>query len=111
MGSTAHRARITASEHWDRLAIRRIVDDLFVGQRALTAKVLSQYEHEPVDRTRVEGINAAKRYVTLHPGDIVWFGCDAATLPPLQPGDLVEVVNAAIGVLANRVRKYSGMPR
>jgi len=45
------------------------------------------------------------RYVTLHPGDIVWFGCDAATLPPLQPGDLVEVANEAIGVLANRVAR------
>ncbi|HEY1708994.1 MAG TPA: NAD-glutamate dehydrogenase [Rhizomicrobium sp.] len=55
-------ARITASEHWDRLAIRRIVDDLFAGQRALTAKVLAQYEHEPVDRTRIEGIEAAKRW-------------------------------------------------
>ena len=43
------------------------------------------------------------RYVTLHPGDIVWFGCDAATLPALQPGDLVEVANEAIGVLANKV--------
>jgi glutamate dehydrogenase len=55
-------ARITASEHWDRLAIRRIVDDLFAGQRALTGKVLAQYEHEPSDRTRVEGIEAAKRW-------------------------------------------------
>lgn len=54
--------RITASEHWDRLAIRRMVDDLYAGQRALTAKVLAQYEHEPVDRTRVEGIEAAKRW-------------------------------------------------
>ena len=43
------------------------------------------------------------KYVTLHPGDIVWFGCDASTLPPLQAGDLVEVANEAIGVLANRV--------
>jgi glutamate dehydrogenase len=55
-------SRITASEHWDRLAIHRIVDDLYAGQRALTAKVLAQYEHEPVDRTRVEGIEAAKRW-------------------------------------------------
>ncbi len=31
-------ARIGATEHWDRLAIRRIVDDLFAGQRALTAR-------------------------------------------------------------------------
>lgn len=43
------------------------------------------------------------RYLTLHPGDVIWFGCDGATVPALQPGDLVEVVNDAIGVLANRV--------
>jgi 2-keto-4-pentenoate hydratase/2-oxohepta-3-ene-1,7-dioic acid hydratase in catechol pathway len=47
------------------------------------------------------------RYVTLHPGDVIWFGCDGATLPALQPGDLVEVVNDAIGVLANRVVRES----
>jgi len=45
------------------------------------------------------------RYCTLYPGDVVWFGCDGATTPALQPGDLVEVVNDAIGALANRVRK------
>ena len=44
------------------------------------------------------------RYLTLHPGDVVWFGCDGPTLPALKDGDLVEVVNDAIGVLANRVR-------
>ena len=43
------------------------------------------------------------RYVTLHPGDVIWMGCDGATEPALQPGDLVEVANDAIGVLANRV--------
>ena len=43
------------------------------------------------------------RYMTLHSGDVVWFGCDGPTIPALQPGDLVEVVNDAIGVLANRV--------
>ena len=31
---------IVAAEHWDRLAIRRIVDDLYAGQRALTAAAL-----------------------------------------------------------------------
>jgi 2-keto-4-pentenoate hydratase/2-oxohepta-3-ene-1,7-dioic acid hydratase in catechol pathway len=45
------------------------------------------------------------RYVTLHPGDVIWFGCDGPTVPALQPGDFVEVVNPAIGVLANRVRR------
>jgi 2-keto-4-pentenoate hydratase/2-oxohepta-3-ene-1,7-dioic acid hydratase in catechol pathway len=43
------------------------------------------------------------RYLTLHPGDVIWFGCDGATLPELKPGDLVEVVNEHIGVLSNRV--------
>lgn len=47
------------------------------------------------------------RYVTLHPGDVIWLGCDGPTLPALEPGDLVEVVNDAIGVLANRVTRES----
>jgi 2-keto-4-pentenoate hydratase/2-oxohepta-3-ene-1,7-dioic acid hydratase in catechol pathway len=42
-------------------------------------------------------------YLTLQPGDVIWLGCDGPTLPALEPGDLVEVVNEAIGVLANRV--------
>ena len=42
-------------------------------------------------------------YVTLWPGDVIWLGCDGATLPALEAGDVVEVVNDAIGVLANRV--------
>jgi 2-keto-4-pentenoate hydratase/2-oxohepta-3-ene-1,7-dioic acid hydratase in catechol pathway len=48
-------------------------------------------------------ISRMSRYLTLHPGDVIWFGCDGPTLPALQPGDLVEVVNEHIGVLANRV--------
>lgn len=43
------------------------------------------------------------RYVTLYPGDIIWMGCDGPTLPALEHGDVVEVVNEAIGVLRNRV--------
>jgi 2-keto-4-pentenoate hydratase/2-oxohepta-3-ene-1,7-dioic acid hydratase in catechol pathway len=50
-------------------------------------------------------ISRMSRYVTLHPDDIIWFGCDGPTEPALKDGDLVEVVNDAIGVLANRVRK------
>ena len=43
------------------------------------------------------------KYVTLVPGDVIWFGCDGPTIPDQQAGDLVEVVNDVIGVLANRV--------
>lgn len=48
------------------------------------------------------------RYLTLHPNDVIWLGCDGPTEPALQPGDLVEVANEAIGVLANRVRRADG---
>lgn len=44
-------------------------------------------------------------FVTLHPGDVIWMGCDGPTLPALNPGDLVEVVNDSLGVLSNRVTK------
>ena len=50
-------------------------------------------------------ISRMSQYLTLHPGDVIWFGCDGPTLPALQPGDLVEVVNERIGVLANRVAR------
>ncbi len=33
-------SRIAAAEHWDRMAIRRIVDDLFAAQRALAQSLL-----------------------------------------------------------------------
>ena len=44
-------------------------------------------------------------YATLWPGDVIWLGSDGPTLPALEHGDLVEVMNDAIGILANRVIK------
>ncbi len=49
------------------------------------------------------------RYMTLYPGDVVWFGCDGPTVPALEPGDLVEVVNEAIGILGNPVVGEKGL--
>lgn len=48
------------------------------------------------------------RYVTLHPGDVIWMGCDGPTLPALEAGDVVEVINDAIGVLTNCVVRQPG---
>jgi 2-keto-4-pentenoate hydratase/2-oxohepta-3-ene-1,7-dioic acid hydratase in catechol pathway len=42
-------------------------------------------------------------FLSLYPGDVIWMGCDGATVPALQAGDVVEVVNEAIGTLSNRV--------
>jgi glutamate dehydrogenase len=59
-------SRISGGEHWDRLAIRRIVDDLFAGQRSLTAQVLRNFENDKIDRTRSEGSDAADAWAKEH---------------------------------------------
>lgn len=71
----------------------------------VNGKTASSYNTRGMIFSVAQYLARMSRYVTLHPGDIVWFGCDAATLPALQDGDLVEVANDAIGVLANRVRR------
>jgi glutamate dehydrogenase len=56
-------ARVTAAEHWDRLAIRRIVDDLFAGQRGLTAAALKAVTGE---KGRAAGAEAVKQWANAH---------------------------------------------
>ncbi|MEI9997084.1 MAG: NAD-glutamate dehydrogenase [Rhizomicrobium sp.] len=55
-------ARISATQHWDRLAIRRIADDLFAGQRALTAEALSAPDAAKPQGTRGDGAAAVKAW-------------------------------------------------
>jgi len=55
--------RIAAAEHWDRLAIRRIVDDLYAGQRALTAAALKEATE---GAGRAAGAQAAERWRDHH---------------------------------------------
>ena len=45
------------------------------------------------------------KYMTLHPGDVIWLGTDNATIPDLKHGDVVEIVQKDIGVLRNPVVK------
>ena len=46
-------------------------------------------------------ISTMTRYLTLHPGDVIWMGTDG-TSPDLVPGDVVEVELSGIGTLRNR---------
>jgi 2-keto-4-pentenoate hydratase/2-oxohepta-3-ene-1,7-dioic acid hydratase in catechol pathway len=69
----------------------------------LNGRTVSEYDTGAMLFGVARYIARMTRYVTLHPRDVIWFGCDGPTEPALQPGDLVEVVNEAIGVLANRV--------
>jgi 2-keto-4-pentenoate hydratase/2-oxohepta-3-ene-1,7-dioic acid hydratase in catechol pathway len=43
----------------------------------------------------------ASRYITFHPGDVLWMGADSACR--LTPGDTVDVEISGIGVLSNPV--------
>jgi len=69
----------------------------------VNGKTVSSYSTRNMIFSVAQYLARMSKYVTLHAGDIVWFGCDGATLPALQHGDLVEVSNETIGVLANRV--------
>lgn len=46
-------------------------------------------------------LSRMSRYLTLHPGDMVWMGTDGQS-PHLQPGDVVEVDITGLGTLRNR---------
>ena len=69
----------------------------------INGKTVSSYNTSGMIFSVAHYISRMSKYLTLHPNDVIWFGCDGPTLPALQPGDLVEVVNEAIGILANRV--------
>ncbi len=56
-------SRINAAEHWDRLAIRRIVDDLYAGQRALTAAALKDVTG---GAGRQAGVQAVQHWADNH---------------------------------------------
>ena len=46
-------------------------------------------------------ISTMTRYVTLHPGDVIWMGTDGVS-PDLKAGDVVEIDLTGIGTLRNR---------
>ena len=73
----------------------------------INGKTVSSYNTRGMIFSVAHYIARMSRYVTLHPDDVIWFGCDGPTLPALNDGDRVEVSNDAIGVLANRVRRAS----
>jgi 2-keto-4-pentenoate hydratase/2-oxohepta-3-ene-1,7-dioic acid hydratase in catechol pathway len=44
----------------------------------------------------------ASKYLTFHPGDVLWMGADATT--EIAPGNVVEIEISGIGILSNPVR-------
>jgi 2-keto-4-pentenoate hydratase/2-oxohepta-3-ene-1,7-dioic acid hydratase in catechol pathway len=71
----------------------------------VNGRTASRYSTKDMIFSVTDYLVRMSRYLTLHPGDVVWFGCDGPTLPALQAGDLVEVASERIGVLANPVAR------
>jgi len=69
----------------------------------INGRTVSEYSTAGMVFSIAHYIARMTQFVTLHPGDVLWMGCDGRTVPPLRPGDVVEVVNEAIGVLSNHV--------
>jgi 2-keto-4-pentenoate hydratase/2-oxohepta-3-ene-1,7-dioic acid hydratase in catechol pathway len=69
----------------------------------INGRTVSSYNTRGMVFSVQQYVARMSRYLTLVPGDIIWFGCDGATIPSLQAGDLVEVHCKEIGTLANRV--------
>ena len=84
-----------------------VVDGIDPANQVITVRVngkeATSYNTKGAIFSMQHYIARMSAYVTLWPGDVIWLGCDGPTLPALEAGDLVEVVNDAIGVLANRV--------
>jgi glutamate dehydrogenase len=96
--------RISAKEHWDRLAIRRISDDLFAGQRALTAEALSKLDPSKALGDRADGVAAVHAWTEAHAEPL---GRAKAFLDALErSGDLsiakLTLANSQIRELASR---------
>ncbi len=84
-----------------------IVSDLDPARQmirvAINGRTVSEYDTGKMLFGVRQYIARMTRYVTLHPGDVIWFGCDGPTEPALEPGGVVEVADDEIGVLRNPV--------
>ncbi len=59
-------AHIKGGEHWDRLAVRRIVDDLYVGQRRLADDALQTIDPAAACGGRARGAEIVKAWADAH---------------------------------------------
>lgn len=71
----------------------------------VNGKQASEYSTSKMLFSAQHFIAKITRYMTLHPGDVIWLGTDNATEPDLKDGDVVEICNDQIGVLSNPVRR------
>lgn len=83
------------------ILVRRDLDDLLIETRVNGVTVQSERSSDlifPLERI----LSFASRYITLHPGDVIYTGTPGNT-SALAPGDRVEVEVEGVGTLANPV--------
>jgi len=69
----------------------------------VNGRVANEYDTERMIFSVEHYIARMTRYVTLHPGDVIWLGTDGACEPALHAGDVVSIENEHIGILVNPV--------
>lgn len=69
----------------------------------VNGQVAAEYETAKMLFSAQHYIARISRYMTLHPGDVIWLGTDGATEPDLKHGDTVEIHQPDIGTLSNPV--------
>ncbi len=71
----------------------------------VNGETVSEYSTSKMLFSAQHYIAQITKYMTLHPGDVIWLGTDNATLPDLKHGDVCEIIQKDIGVLRNPVVK------
>jgi len=71
----------------------------------VNGETVSEYSTSKMLFSAQHYIAQITRYMTLHPGDVIWLGTDNPTIPDLKHGDVVEIIQKDIGVLRNPVVK------
>ena len=69
----------------------------------VNGEVVSEYSTSKMLFSAQHYISQISKYMTLHPGDVVWLGTDNPTIPDLKHGDVCEIIQQDIGVLRNPV--------
>ena len=73
---------------------------------ALNNKELIKFKTNSMIFGIEEYIHQITKYLTLHPGDVIWMGTDGAS-PNMSHGDICEITITGIGTLRNSIIKLS----
>ena len=73
---------------------------------ALNNKELIKFKTNSMIFGVEEYIHQITKYLTLHPGDVIWMGTDGAS-PNMSHGDICEITLTGIGTLRNPIIKLS----